>query len=208
MTSTSIYILRLQGGYYYIGKSDNPMKRYEEHLRGQGSSWTKLHKPELCERVISSASAFDEDKYTKEYMAKYGIDKVRGGTYVETELSQKQIDCLQKEIWAAQDKCTRCGHHGHFVDACFATINVNGCKIENICRVKNIHVTTNKSTYIPSVRTSNYAISYYPNLCSVFSKKTNACFKCGRAGHYASDCYANTYKKTYSRYRGYDSDSD
>jgi predicted GIY-YIG superfamily endonuclease len=130
MADTNIYILRLQGGHYYIGKSNNPMKRYEEHLRGNGSSWTRLYKPIACERVITNASAFDEDKYTKEYMAKYGIEKVRGGTYVETELSDKQVDSLQTEIWAAQDKCTRCGRSGHFVNACFATTNCEGDKIK------------------------------------------------------------------------------
>ena len=29
----SVYVLKLEGGRYYVGKSDNVMKRYEEHLR-------------------------------------------------------------------------------------------------------------------------------------------------------------------------------
>ena len=45
MYKTNIYILRLEGGKYYVGKSDNPTKRYQEHLNGSGSAWTKKYPP-------------------------------------------------------------------------------------------------------------------------------------------------------------------
>jgi predicted GIY-YIG superfamily endonuclease len=189
MTTTNIYILRLQGGNYYIGKSDDPMKRYDEHLRGQGSAWTKLHKPISCERVILNASAFDEDKYTKEYMAKYGIDKVRGGTYVERDLSQEQVDSLQKEIWAAQDKCTRCGHQGHFVDACFATKDANGTEIEDVEYVwpceKCDKEFTSKSICEAHEKNCRGRNTY-------IATNTATCFRCGRKGHYATTCYVES----------------
>jgi predicted GIY-YIG superfamily endonuclease len=70
MPTTNIYILKLQGGRYYIGKSDNVSKRYEQHLNGSGSSWTKKYKPISVDKIIPNASPFDEDKYTKEYMSK------------------------------------------------------------------------------------------------------------------------------------------
>jgi hypothetical protein len=76
--------------------------------------------------MIENISPFEEDKITKEYMSKYGIDKVRGGSYVEVELSPFQIDALQKEIWAANDLCTKCGRSGHFVKDCYAKINGRG----------------------------------------------------------------------------------
>jgi predicted GIY-YIG superfamily endonuclease len=82
MAEKHIYILRLEEGKYYIGKSENPIKRYEAHLAGTGSSWTKKYPPIELINVIENSSAFDEDKYTKEYMATYGIDNVRGGSYV------------------------------------------------------------------------------------------------------------------------------
>ena len=37
----NIYILKLEGARYYIGKSDNVIKRYEQHVNGYGSAWTK-----------------------------------------------------------------------------------------------------------------------------------------------------------------------
>jgi predicted GIY-YIG superfamily endonuclease len=90
MSKTNIYILQLKDGKYYIGKSDNVMKRYEEHLQGKGSKWTTMYKPISVVKVIENASPFEEDKITKEYMAKYGISNVRGGSYVSITLDDVQ----------------------------------------------------------------------------------------------------------------------
>jgi predicted GIY-YIG superfamily endonuclease len=115
---TSIYVLRLEGGRYYIGKSDNVMKRYEEHLNGAGSAWTTRYPPVSLVKTMNSVSAFEEDKTVKEYMAIYGIDMVRGGSYVTEALSATQRSVLQQEIWSAQDRCSRCGSSGHWVSTC------------------------------------------------------------------------------------------
>jgi predicted GIY-YIG superfamily endonuclease len=115
---TSIYVLRLEGGRYYVGKSTNVLKRYEEHVDGDGSAWTRRHPPILLEKTIHNAGPFDEDKVTKEYMAKHGIDRVRGGSYVSEVLDAVQIEALQREIRGATDACARCGSKGHFVRDC------------------------------------------------------------------------------------------
>jgi cellular nucleic acid-binding protein len=110
------------------------MGRYKEHLAGNGSVWTRQHRPVEVVKIIEGCSNFDEDKYTKEYMAKYGIDNVRGGTYVETKLSSTQKDTIHREIWGAQDKCTRCGREGHFVDNCYAkTVIDGGGRVTGVC---------------------------------------------------------------------------
>ena len=115
---TIIYILRLQNNKYYVGKTDNIIKRYQEHLNGQGSAWTRKYPPTSLVKSIENASAFDEDKVTKEYMAKYGINNVRGGSYISETLDSDQITLLQREIWMAKDLCLSCGSNTHFLKDC------------------------------------------------------------------------------------------
>lgn len=113
-----IYVLKLASDKWYVGKTDNVGRRFEEHKNGSGSSWTKKHKPIEIAATIINSSSFDEDRTTKEYMLKYGIDNVRGASYVQIELSIEQRLSLLKEIWSAQDCCTNCGESSHFVRVC------------------------------------------------------------------------------------------
>ena len=80
----------------------------------------------MIEKTIEGASHFDEDKITKEYMAKYGIDNVRGGSYCNIDLDDFQIEALKTEIGGAQNKCARCGRSGHFQKECYARTDVDG----------------------------------------------------------------------------------
>ncbi len=113
-----IYILQLEGGNYYVGCSDNVLQRYQQHLNGEGSAWTQKYAPISLIETYHASSPFDEDKVTKEYMAKYGIDHVRGGSYVTLSLTKEQRTCLELEIWAAKGLCTQCGKSGHFIKDC------------------------------------------------------------------------------------------
>jgi len=101
--SKKVYVLRLEGGRYYIGSSDNVTQAYEEHLNGNGSAWTRKYKPVLLDLVFSNGSPLQEDKITKEFMSDHGIDKVRGGSYIEEELSEIQIDTIKKDILKAKN---------------------------------------------------------------------------------------------------------
>ena len=119
---SQIYILKLQHGKYYVGKSADAVKRYQEHIAGAGSSWTRLHTPVSLIETRPERTPMDEDAVTKEYMGKYGIDNVRGGSYVTTELTSGQHSHIKKEIWASKGLCTRCGRSGHFVKDCYAHV--------------------------------------------------------------------------------------
>jgi predicted GIY-YIG superfamily endonuclease len=127
-----IYILKLRAGKYYIGKTRNIEKRYEEHLTGTGSGWTKKHKPLSLLATIKSTSQFDEDKYVKEYMAKYGIENVRGGTYSNIILDANSIAVLEKEIRHSNNVCMRCGRDTHYIKDCYAKTDVDGAIINDV----------------------------------------------------------------------------
>ena len=91
-----IYALRLIKDKYYIGKTNNPGFRLDVHFNYLGSIWTKIYKPvEVCE-IIPNCDIYDEDKYTRRYMDKYGIDNVRGGSFCEVILDEATMKLLEK----------------------------------------------------------------------------------------------------------------
>jgi predicted GIY-YIG superfamily endonuclease/ribosomal protein S14 len=204
MSTTTIYIIRLEGGRYYIGKTVNLEKRKQQHLNGTASAWTKKYKPVSVEQIIPNASHFDEDKYTKEYMSKYGIDKVRGGSYVEIELDDFQKETLNREIWGAKDLCKQCGRPGHFVKDCYAKTDASGNKIE--------YEEEWECDYCDRTFTTEFGCSVHEKLCkkknTKSTKKEGVCYRCGRPGHYSPDCYARTHHKGYTLDSDCESDDD
>jgi len=78
-----IYALKLSQGKYYVGKTTNPSFRLDNHFNSNGSAWTMKYKPIKLLELIPNCDRYDEDKYTRKYMDKYGIDNVRGGSFVQ-----------------------------------------------------------------------------------------------------------------------------
>lgn len=113
-----IYVLKLENDKWYVGKTSNLSLRIEDHVQGFGSVWTSKHKLLKIEQIYENCDSFDEDKYVKKYMALYGIDNVRGGSYSRMQIDSAQKILLEREIRGATDKCFKCGQHGHFADKC------------------------------------------------------------------------------------------
>jgi len=113
-----IYTLQLEEGKYYIGKTSNPDFRIEQHFQSDGAIWTKKYKPLNVVEIIPDCDDYDEDKYTRRYMDKYGIDNVRGGSFCEVILDESTIKLLEKMSKTTQNKCFTCGIIGHFSKEC------------------------------------------------------------------------------------------
>lgn len=120
---TTIYVLELDQGKYYVGKSDNFLKRFNDHLKGKGSEWTQMYKPKkICKKFVidSEIAGFEEEKITVYLMHKYGIDNVRGGCWSQIYLSDLDRKYIQKYIASATDKCYKCQQEGHYGRECDA----------------------------------------------------------------------------------------
>lgn len=118
MSENNIYVLKLERGRYYIGRSTCQELRYIQHTIGKGSSWTSKYPPISVHEIRPSTNPFEEDMVTKEYMAKYGIENVRGGSYVKIILDSIQLEAITRELRSVRDLCNACGESCHFIREC------------------------------------------------------------------------------------------
>lgn len=131
-----IYVLRCEpGDKYYVGKTSRDVEtRFLEHATDHPTAWTRRHAPiEVHEshEVVHDATrsglmCFEEDRYVKEYMLRFGIDNVRGGSYSSVVLNRGVKYMIQRELDTANDACFRCHRKGHFVSQCYAATYSDG----------------------------------------------------------------------------------
>jgi predicted GIY-YIG superfamily endonuclease len=113
-----IYVIKQEGDRYYIGVTNNIEKRYNEHMIGNGSIWTKRYKPISIERSEIKRYKYEEDIMTLEYMNKYGINNVRGGSFCQMILTNEEKKVIEKMIKNEENKCFKCNKNGHYVKEC------------------------------------------------------------------------------------------
>ena len=188
-----IYVLKLKSNKYYVGKTDNPDFRLNDHFDANGSEWTRKYKPITIHELRPDCDSKDETIITQEYMEKYGIDNVRGGPWCRINIDdQKQF--IQNMINSESDNCYKCGKPGHFANKCTTKKKSENKKPvkKTVCSRCGRSSHTEEYCYAKTDIHGNYIIDSEEEeeYSSSEDEDFNACFRCGRIGHYANTCYA------------------
>ena len=93
-----LYVLRLHNEKWYIGRSSNLERRFEQHMNGTGAKWTSLHQAINIHESRPLVNDEDEDILTLEYMKQYGIYNVRGGQFCAVELKPWHVKDIKKRL--------------------------------------------------------------------------------------------------------------
>ena len=192
-----IYSIKLEKGKYYIGKTTNPAFRLQSHFDSNGSKWTQIYKPLKVIEVRPNCNHYDEDKITIEYMDRYGINNVRGGSFVTMKLEKSIIETLKKMSNGRNDKCFICGKKGHFAKNCYKNKYWETDIYEEYevwsCSYCGKEFDSYKGvSFHENVHCKKKKFSYYQT-----DKKPVQCYRCGRNGHYSSECYASKHVEGY-----------
>jgi predicted GIY-YIG superfamily endonuclease len=179
----TLYALRCKDDKFYVGRvmslQQNAVEaRFLEHCAGgaKGAEWTKKHEPiEIVE--TRQGDIYEEDALTLKYMDKHGVENVRGGSYVAVELNAVQRAEVVQKLRGASNQCFRCGQAGHFVAECKADDEKAKTTAKTTIQIQTKQRRRNKQ---------------YP-LKKAFGSGLLLCFRCGRPGHFVSQCYARTH---------------
>lgn len=130
-SKSEVYVLELQGGYVYVGKTSRGVAcRLAEHSQsggsgGRGATFTRLHPPtgRLLPRLGNLEGDGDgpERDETLRQMHARGPQRVRGWKYVCKGLLKAQdLQEIEDNIREMLDLCRKCGKKGHFAMQCGA----------------------------------------------------------------------------------------
>lgn len=113
-----IYIIQLEKGKWYIGRSTNVEERFKQHQNEQGTDWTREYKPIAGYYRRISILIYDENNITLHIMWYYGIENVRGGEYTNRTLNNDDLREISRLMRGVRNLCRKCGERGHYAAIC------------------------------------------------------------------------------------------
>jgi len=91
---------------YFVSLEEDKMFLYTDFKEDDATILTKsaekfaymqTYKPCKIVFTMEIVDFYDVDKYVKKFMHQFGVDNVRGGSYVDITLDDKTIDFIEKE---------------------------------------------------------------------------------------------------------------
>ena len=115
MVALYLYVLSLDAGKYYVGKTEDIVRRIKEHRDGIGSKWTRAFSLVSLEHWFRTDSDL-EDSLTLAVMKKHGIENVRGGRWTKKKIPRHTIKQLEENFSSKNQvfpaRCMRCSSIG------------------------------------------------------------------------------------------------
>lgn len=138
----------------------------------------KLHPVEEVVDILEGNEALENAK-TLEFMARFGLAKVRGGKWVEIELSDPPLALLASH----NGKCFKCGKKGHMI---------SNCPLESSDHLKQ-NLTLPLASYCLRCGHDGHSIRScfaFTDLNGEFLEDIPCCNRCGYSNHTKHYCYA------------------
>jgi hypothetical protein len=115
----NIYILQLGHENYYIGKTNQPFDgKNQSYFWNDSCEWLNKYPPVSVLDVFENCDDYDVDKTTLKMMSLHGVEHVRGGSFIDVELSDDQIQMICRMIETAEHKCFLCRSAYHISEHC------------------------------------------------------------------------------------------
>ena len=85
-----VYVIELNGGNFYVGETDNVVKRLVDHVLSSKSSsqWVKLHGFRRVIEIVRNADADAEETKTLAWMTMFGFERVRGASFTYPHITR------------------------------------------------------------------------------------------------------------------------
>ena len=167
-SGAGVYVLLLQAGGRYVGKSVDVERRIAEHRGGRGAAWVRhgggvvAVEPPITPRTVDLGAW--EARETIAQMMRHGFDTVRGWEWTGcAPLTPGDLDFYRRTAFGTGDLCRACGRPGHFAQRC----------------------TREPERWLAEC---NAAIA-----ARTPAAVTAGCRRCGRASHTEAKCYAKTH---------------
>ena len=134
----NIYILQLEDGKYYVGKTDHTIQRFNQHNDGKGAKWTKKYPMIDLYDFHRNMADSDENRITMQMIRQFGAENVRGGSWTKVHMTQAELRSLDARAKKGRYSrampkrrfCNRCGRSSHTDRSCYARYHANGKSLE------------------------------------------------------------------------------